>query len=105
MDLVYYNPNNFGLQLNRTDLDIFINDNFLGHTIQDIQVTIPRLAEFTIPISMDVDMKNIFKNVFSTLLNKEVMVKVTGQIKIGKANVFKSFPVNYAGKQTFSIFQ
>lgn len=104
MDLVYYNPNNFGLQLNRTDLDVYINDTYLGHTVQDLQITIPRLGEFSLPISMDVDMKNIFKNAFTTLLNKEVMVKVTGQIKIGKANVFKSFPVNYEGKQAFSIF-
>ena len=104
MDLVYYNPNNFGLQLNRTDLDVYINDTYLGHTVQDLQITIPRQGEFSLPISMDVDMKNIFKNAFSTLLNKEVTVKVTGQIKIGKANVFKSFPVNYEGKQTFSLF-
>ena len=104
MDLVYYNPNNFGLQLNRTDLDIFINNNYLGHTVQDMQITIPRLAEFSLPISMDVDMKNIFKNALNTLLKNEVTVKVTGQIRVGKANVFKSFPVNYEGKQTFSLF-
>ena len=104
MDLIYYNPNNFGLQLNKTDLDIFINNNYLGKATQVIQVDIPKRAEFTIPITMDVDMKNLLRNGFITLLNSEVVIKVTGTIKVGKLNVYKSFPVNYEGKQQFSLF-
>jgi LEA14-like dessication related protein len=105
MDLVYYNPNNFGLQLNRTDLDIYINDNYLGHTIQEFQITIPKREEFAIPIIIDVDMKNLWRNTFITTFYKEVTVKVTGSLKVGKANVFASFPVKYEGKQQFSILK
>ena len=104
MDLVYYNPNNFGLQLQRTDLDIFMNDNYLGHTVQEQQITIPKRAEFFVPVTIDVDMKNLLKNGLIGLLSSEVMVKVTGSVKVGKANVFRSFPVNYEGKQSFSSF-
>ena len=50
VDLIYYNPNNFGMQLNNTDLDIFINDKLLGHSSQDLQVSIPRRKEFTLPM-------------------------------------------------------
>ncbi len=102
MNLVYYNPNNFGLQLKRTDLDIYIDGTYLGHTSQDHQITIPKLTEFSLPISMEVDMKNVFKNALNTLLSKEVTVKVTGRIKLGKANVFFGMPVNYEGKQQLS---
>ena len=104
MDLIYYNPNNFGLELNRMDLDIFINNNYLGKTSQDYQISIPRREEFSIPIKIDVDMKNLLKNGFTTYLNSEVTIKVTGTIKVGKLNVFKSFPVNYEGKQQFTLF-
>lgn len=104
VDLIYYNPNNFGIQLKYADLDIYINDNFLGHTTQDYQITIPKRAEFTLPLKVEVDTKNTLKNVLMTLLNKEVMVKVTGKAKLGKGNVFKLFDVNYEGKQKFSIF-
>lgn len=104
MDLIYYNPNNFGLELNRTDLDIFINNNYLGRTSQEYQVSIPRREEFVIPIKIDVDMKNLFKNGFTTFLNNEVLVKVTGIIRVGKLNVFKNFKVNYEGKQQFTFF-
>ena len=104
MDLIYYNPNNFGLELNRTDLDIFINNNYLGRTSQEYQVSIKKREEFAIPIKIDVDMKNLLKNGLTTFLSNEVMVKVTGTIRVGKLNVFKNFTVNYEGKQQFSFF-
>jgi len=104
MDLIYYNPNNFGLQLQRTDLDVFLDNNYLGHTVQEQQITIPARAEFGIPIKIDVDMKNLLKNGFVTLLNNELMVKVTGTVKVGKANVYKSFKVNYERMQKFTLF-
>ncbi|MFZ4057031.1 MAG: LEA type 2 family protein [Ferruginibacter sp.] len=105
MDLVYYNPNSFGLQLKRTDLDVYIEGTYLGRTSQEYQITIPKKAEFNIPIKIDVDMKNLLKNGFTALSKKEVLVKVVGSVKIGKANVFKTFKVNYEGKQSFSLFE
>ena len=104
MDLVYYNPNNFGLQLKATDLDIFLDDNYLGHTIQEEFVSIPSREEFIVPVKIDVDMKNLLKNSLVTLINNEVSIKVTGTIKVGKGNIFKNFPVNYEGRQKFTMF-
>ena len=103
IDLVYYNPNNFGLQLKRTDLDIFIDSNYLGHTAQDHQINIPKKGEFTLPLSIEVDMKNAYKNAIPALFGKEVLVRVVGKVKLGKANVYKNFNVNYEGKQKFSF--
>lgn len=102
--MVYYNPNGYSLQLKSTDLDIFINDVYMGHTAQEYQITIPRKEEFSIPLKMDVDMKNLFKNGLNAVLRNQVLVKITGSVKVGKANVFISFPVNYQGMQTFTLF-
>ena len=104
MDIVYYNPNTMGLQLKRADLDIYLNNIYAGHATQEYQITIPKLAEFNMPVQVDVDMKNIFKNAFTSLLNKQVIVKITGTVKVGKANIFISFPVNYEGMQTYDLF-
>ena len=104
MDIVYNNPNNFGLQLRRADLDIYVDNNFLGHTSLDTLITIPRGHEFTLPIKFEVDMKNIMKNLWSTAWGKEVILKVTGSLKLGKANIFVSMPVNYEGKQKVGVF-
>lgn len=104
VDLIYYNPNNFGLQLKSTDFDIFIDNNFLGHSSQEYQINIPKRGEFTLPITVDVDMKNLLKNSLGTLFNKEVLVRVVGKVKLGKANVYKSFPVDYESVQKLSLF-
>ncbi len=104
LDLEYFNPNNFGLQLKRTELDIYINNTFLGHSSSDSLINIPRNNTFLLPIKFDADMKNLFKNAWNTMMGNEVTVKVTGKLKIGKANVFMSMPVDYEGKHKFSLF-
>jgi LEA14-like dessication related protein len=104
MDLQYYNPNNFGLQLRSSDLDIFIDGNLLGHSSLDTLLLIPKKDTFNIPVKFDVNMQNIFKNAWNTLTGKEIMVRLTGKVKVGKGNVFMNIPVDYESKQTFSFF-
>lgn len=104
LDLEYYNPNNFGMQLRNTDLDIFINGSLFGHSSTDTLIPIPRRDSFFIPIKFVVNMQSLYKNALNTLLGKEVLLKVTGKVKVGKANIFMYFPVNYEAKETFSLF-
>lgn len=104
LDLVYFNPNNFGMQLRNTDLDIFINGTLFGHSSSDTLIRIPRKDTFNLPVKFDVNMQSILHNAWNTLLGKEVVVKLTGKVRVGKANVFMSFPVNYESKETFSLF-
>jgi LEA14-like dessication related protein len=104
VDLVYYNPNNFGLELNRTDLDIYIDSTYLGHSNQDVQVAIPKREIFTVPLKVDLDMKNLLKNGLTSFIKKTVNVRVTGKVKVGKAGVFKSFNVDYQTVQTIPSF-
>jgi LEA14-like dessication related protein len=103
-DLVFFNPNSFGLQLNKFELDVFVDNNFLGHTSHDQLVSIPKKAEFSIPVKMEVDMKNLLKNSINAIFSKEVALKVVGTIKIRKGRISKSFPIQYESKQKFSIF-
>jgi LEA14-like dessication related protein len=104
LNIVYYNPNNFGMQLRNSDMDIYVDGSMLGHSSFDTLIRIPRRDTFTLPVKFDVNMENIYKNAWSALTGKEVTVKLTGKIRVGKANVFMSFPVNYETKETFSLF-
>lgn len=104
MNLVYYNPNNFGMELKRSELDIYIDSTFLGHSSQDLQVAIPRRDVFTVPLKVQVDMKNLLKNGLTTLMNKQVNVRALGTVKVGKAGVYKNFKVDYSGNHQFSLF-
>lgn len=104
MELEYYNPNNYGLQLKQSDLDIYINGNLLGHSTTDTLVNIPRQANFNMPVKFSVDMQNILKNAANTLFGGEILIRLSGKVKVGKGNVFMSFPVEYETKQKLSLW-
>ncbi len=105
VDLQYYNPNNFSLDLNRADLDVFIDSTLVGHSAQNVQINIPKRDVFTLPIVIDLDMKNLLKNSILSLFSKEVQVRLIGKVKLGKAGVYKNFKVDYTTRQNFSLFR
>jgi len=105
VDLVYYNPNNFGLELNRTDFDLYVDSSYLGHSAQDLQVHVPKRGVFTLPLKIDLDMKNLFKNGLNSMFNKQINVRLLGKVKLGKAGVYKNFNVDYTTIQNFSMFK
>lgn len=104
LNIEYYNPNNFRMQLRNTDLDIFINGKLFGHSSTDTLIQIPRRDTFVLPVQFNVNMQSLYQNALNTLFGKEVLIRVTGKIKVGKAKVFLYFPVNYESKETFSLF-
>lgn len=104
VNLIYFNPNNFGMELNRTELDIYLDSTFLGHSSQELQVPIPKRDVFTIPLRVDLDMKNLLKNGLISIMNKEVAIRAIGNVKVGKAGVYKNFKVDYTTKQQISFF-
>jgi hypothetical protein len=81
-----------------------VDSTFLGHSSQDLQVAVPRRDIFTIPLRIDLDMKNLFKNGLMTLINKQVLVRAVGTVKVGKAGIYKNFKVDYSTTQAFSLF-
>ena len=104
LDLRYYNPNNFRMQLRNTDLDIFIDGKLFGHSSTDTLINIPRRDTFSLPVQFDINMQSFYQNAINTLFGKEVLLRIKGKIKVGKANIFMYFPVNYESKETFSLF-
>jgi LEA14-like dessication related protein len=105
MNMVYYNPNSFGLRLRNADLDVYLDDRFLGHSTLDTLIEIPAKDSFALPVQLEVDMKNLFPNAWSVLTQKEVELAVRGKARIGKGGIFLNVPVNYAGKQEINLFQ
>jgi LEA14-like dessication related protein len=97
MDLVYFNPNNFGVTLKNVSCDIFINNNFLGHYALDTTLKIDKKSEFVLPSKVAVDMKNVYKNALNMVFNKEVEVNVKGTAKITKI-ISLTIPFDYKGK-------
>lgn len=98
-DMYYFNPNNMGLQMKKAELDVYVDDRFLGHTLLDTLIIIPKKDTFSFPVSLDVDMRNIFPNAFSMVTKDEIDLRIEGTAKLGKGGLFLNIPVKYQGKQ------
>ncbi len=100
-DLVYVNPNNFGLQLKKAEMDVFVEDRLLGHSLIDTLIRIAARDTFSLPVKMDVEMKNLFPNALVMLTKSEVELTVTGKARVGKGGFYLTVPINYKGKQSW----
>lgn len=104
MELVYNNPNRIGFQVKKTECDVYIDDVYLGRAISDTLINVARKSDFVIPLKIKTDMKNVFKNAWSALTNKTVLVRATGTITAGVAGIFKTIPLAYEGRHETSMF-
>lgn len=104
LDINYYNPNNFGVQLKQVDCDVFINNQYLGKYKLDTNLYILKKAPFSLPSRMYVDMKGIWKNTFTVLFNEEVQIDIKGTTRVGKKGIYLKVPVDYSTRQKLSLF-
>ena len=104
LELVYFNPNNFGVDLRNVNCDVYINHNYLGKYVLDTIMHIAKHSEFVVPSSMQVDMKNVYKNALSTFLSRQVLVELNGSTRVGKSGIFITVPFNYSAMESFSMF-
>lgn len=103
MDLVYFNPNNFGVDLKNVNCDVYVEHNYLGKFVLDTLMHIAKKSEFFIPSKMTVDMKNLFKNALTTFFSTDVLVEAKGTTRVGKSGIFITVPFSYSGRQPFSL--
>ena len=94
-----FNPNNQRLQVKSADLDLFVNNELLGHSLLDSVIDIPKMDTFFIPLEVSVQTLSTAARMVQSLADTSVMLKVTGTARLGKSGVFMNYPINYEGKQ------
>lgn len=104
MDLVYFNPNNFGVELKKVDCDVYVEHNYVGKFNLDTLMHITKRSEFAIPCKMQVSMKNMFKNALTTIFASDFLVEVKGTVRAGRMGIFITVPFTYSARQKFSMF-
>ncbi|MES2373102.1 MAG: LEA type 2 family protein [Bacteroidota bacterium] len=104
MDLVYYNPNGFGVDLKKVDCDVYVDNSYLGKFQLDTLMHIPRRSEFNLPSKIVVDMKSVLKNGLNLLFSQEVLINVKGTTRVGKAGFFTTVPFDYSSRHKLSLF-
>jgi LEA14-like dessication related protein len=99
IDLIYYNPNNFGVQLNEARGDVYIDNAYLGRFGLAETVQVGKRAEFTVPAIIKLDMIGAIKNQRGIYKKKEVLVRIEGIARLKKAGFTRDIPIKYEGMQ------
>ena len=102
-DVKLYNPNGYNLQLKSADLEVYMNDKYLGRSVLDSLIVLPSKDTATFPLRMQASAKDILSNGAKLLLNPDVKIRVTGNAKAGRSGVFINVPINYEGMQRINL--
>lgn len=105
VDLVYYNPNNFGVQVATARGDIYIDDNYFGRFDLDEKVQVRKRSEFTLPALVKVDMIGAVKNQRDLYKKKEALVRIEGTATLRKAGFSKVVPIRYQQMENIERFR
>ena len=97
-----YNPNNQRLQVKSADMDVFVNNELLGHSLLDTIIDIPKRDTFFIPLEVSVQTLGTAARIVQSLADTSVMLKVTGTARLGKSGVYMNYPINYEGNQNLN---
>lgn len=104
MDFIFFNPNTYAVNLKKVDCDVYLDSSYVGKFLLDTTMHIAGSSEFALPVSLDVDMKNILKNSFNLLMHNEVLIAARGTTRIGRGGIYVTIPFNYAGKEKLNRF-
>ncbi|RYZ53472.1 MAG: hypothetical protein EOP49_07270 [Sphingobacteriales bacterium] len=103
MDLQFYNPNAFGLTMKDANIEVYINNQFIGKATMNREFSVPARDTFLMPVYLTADIKNVFPNALQILFNKTVDLQLKGNVRAGKG-VFLNVPINYQGRQKLNVF-
>ena len=99
LDLVYFNPNDFGVTLSEARGDVYIDNMYFGRFgIQD-KVTVRKRDEFIVPVIVKMDNISAIKNHRDIWKKKEAMIRIEGFATLRKAGFNKEIPISYEGIQ------
>ena len=109
LNLVYYNPNNFGLQVNDAAGDVYIDNIHIGRFELDEKVEVRKRREFVVPAVIKVNNISALTNHKDIWNKKEAKIRIEGIARVKKSGFTKEVPIKYEGMQNIeklkSIFQ
>jgi LEA14-like dessication related protein len=105
IDMVYYNPNNFGVQVAEARGDVFIDSVFLGRFGLAETVQVNKNSEFVIPAVLKLDMIGLLKNHRDLLKKKEALIRIEGIARIKKAGFSKEIPIRFENMENIERFR
>jgi LEA14-like dessication related protein len=98
-----YNPNKYPLQLKSASIDVYINDDYLGHSALDTLIVLPGKDTSYVPLRLTASAKDLLSSSFKIMLNPEVKITIKGSARAGRSGFFINVPIDYEGRQRIEL--
>ena len=105
IDLIFYNPNKFGVQISDARGDVYIDNIYLGRFGLAEKVQVRKKSEFILPAIIKVDMIGALKNQRDIFKKKEAVVRIDGIARVKKAGITRDIPVKFESVQNLERFR
>lgn len=105
VDMIYYNPNSFGVQLNEVRGDVYIDNHYLGRFGIEEKVEVGKRKEFIVPAIIRIDNIGAVKNQREIWRKKEALVRIEGTARVKKSGMAVNVPIKYEGMQNIERFR
>ena len=105
IDLVYYNPNNFGVQLAEARGDVYIDNIYFGRFGLNEKVQVKKRSEFIVPAIIKLDMIGAIKNQRDLFKKKEALVRIEGMARVAKSGLSREVPIRFERMQNIERFR
>lgn len=105
IDLIYYNPNNFGVQVAEARGDVYVDNVYLGRFGLGEKVQVKKRSEFIVPAIIKLDMIGAVKNQRDLLKKKEILVRIEGMARIKKSGLSRDVPIKFESMQNIERFR
>lgn len=94
---ILYNPNNIKIKLRKVNVEVYVNGKKSGLVDQEPRMVIPAEAEFTVPLEVKLNMKEmgVLDTIFGIIGSKKLKVRYKGSISITYKGLPIRVPVDY----------
>lgn len=96
-EAVFFNPNNISGKLRHIEVDIFVNGKKAGTVDKDYKIKIPANSEFTVPLEVKLNIKEIglLDTILGMIGGKKFDVHYKGKLKLLYHGIPVRVPVDY----------
>jgi len=103
-DVHLFNPNNMGARIQSMTIDVYVNDTKLTSVCMDSKTCVRAVGDFTVPVLATPSLVDIIKLIPKGISffkdNKEIPVKIKGDVVIKKFLFSKHYTFDYTEKLT-----
>jgi LEA14-like dessication related protein len=101
-NVVFHNPNKTKMTLRQINIEVFVDGKKTAQSDQQLEAKIPAQADFTVPLEVKLNLKEIGLNtLFGFLTGKKHQVRFLGFVRVKLHGVLVKIPVDHKSDLKF----